>query len=157
MFLEETVREWLDQKLTEESFSGCYVVDIFRTPHKLEVFLDSDGKLDLDKCSRINRWLGNKLEEADLIPDKYILEVSSTGLDRPLKLHRQYVKNIGRDVSVHLKNGGLVEGNLAEVKDDMIVVSHDIIERENKKKVKKTINTIILNEDILKTFIQIKF
>ncbi|MEP7323486.1 MAG: ribosome assembly cofactor RimP [Saprospiraceae bacterium] len=156
MFLEETVREWLEEKLTEESFSGVYVVDIFRTPHKLEIYLDSDGKLDLEKCSRISRWLGHKLELADLIPEKYILEVSSTGLDRPLKLHRQYIKNIGRDVSVHLKNGTLIEGNLAEVKEDMIIISQEIIERENKKKVKKTINTIILNEDILKTFIQIK-
>jgi ribosome maturation factor RimP len=157
MLLEQTVRGWLEEKLTEESFSNCFIVDIIRTPHKLEIFLDSDGKLDLEMCSRLNRWLGNKLEEADLIKEKYILEVSSAGLDKPLKLHRQYVKNIGRGVIVHLKNGNVLEGNLSEVKDDMIIIQQEITELENKKKVKKMINTIILNEDILKTFIQIKF
>ena len=157
MLIEQTVREWVEQKLTEESFSGCFIVDIVRNAKKLEVFLDSDSKLDLEMCTRLNRWLGRKIEETELIPDAYILEVSSTGLDRPLMQHRQYVKNIGRAVIVHHKNGNILEGILSEVKDDMIIISAEIEERVNKKKVKKTIETIILNEDILKTLIKIKF
>lgn len=157
MLIEETVREWLEQKLTEESFSGVYIVDIHRTPQKLEIYLDSDGRLDLEMCTRISRYLGHKIEEADLIADKYILEVSSTGLDRPLKLDRQYIKNIGRGVTVHLKSGAILEGTLTEVKPDMIIISNEVTEKVDKKKVTKTIETIILKEDILKTFIQIKF
>ena len=76
---------------------------------------------------------------------------------RQLKLHRQYVKNIGRAVEVHLKDGRKLEGILADVKADMITLQSEIIERENKKKIKKTIDTIIVFEDILKTFIKIKF
>ncbi len=157
MLIEETIKSWLEEKLSEESFRNCFVVDIFHYAHKLEIFLDSDDKLNLDMCTQISRWLGRKIEEADLIKDAYRLEVSSTGLDRPLKLHRQYIKNIGRDVTVHLLNEKIIEGKLTEVKSDMITVSQEIIERENKKKVKKTIDTIILIDDIIKTFIQIKF
>ena len=157
MLIEETVKSWLDEKFTEESFINCFVVDIFLTPHKLEIFLDSDERLNLDMCGQISRWLGHKIEEANLMPDSYRLEVSSNGLDRPLKLHRQYVKNIGRDVTVHLEQDKIIEGKLTEVKPDMIIVSQEVIERENKKKVKKIIDTIILMDDIIKTFIQIKF
>ena len=45
------------------------------------------------------------------------LEVSSPGLDEPLKLHRQYLKNIGRKVEVLLKDGRKIEGKLLEVNE----------------------------------------
>ncbi len=157
MLIEETVTNWLNEKFTEESFRECYVVDVHHSPKKLEIFLDSDGVLDLALCTKINKWLGRKIEESDLIPDAYILEVSSMGLDRPLKLHRQYVKNIGRPVTVHHQNGHIIEGILTEVKPDMIIVQQEVIEIEKKKKVKKKVETIILLDDIIKTFIQIKF
>ena len=131
--------------------------NVHHSPKKLEIFLDSDGVLDLALCTKINKWLGRKIEESDLIPDAYILEVSSMGLDRPLKLHRQYVKNIGRPVTVHHQNGHIIEGILTEVKPDMIIVQQEVIEIEKKKKVKKKVETIILLDDIIKTFIQIKF
>ena len=157
MLIEETVTAWLEEKLTEESFRFCFIVDVRYHHHKLEIFLDSDEKLDLEMCSQISRWLGHKMEEANTINEHYTLEVSSSGLDRPLKLHRQYVKNSGRSVEVHLKDGRKLEGILADVKADMITLQSEIIERENKKKIKKTIDTIIVFEDILKTFIKIKF
>lgn len=157
MLIEETVTAWLEEKLTEESFRSCFVVDVKYHNRKLEIFLDSDERLDLDMCSRISRWLSHKLEQADAINEHYTLEVSSTGLDRPLKLYRQYVKNIGREVEVYLKDGRIVEGRLSDVKPDLITLQSEFIEKENKKKVKKTIDTIIVFEDIIKTFIKIKF
>ncbi len=157
MLIEETVTAWLKEKLAEESFRSCFIVDVKYQHHKLEIFLDSDDRLDLEMCSQISRWLGHKLEEANTIDEHYTLEVSSTGLDRPLKLYRQYVKNTGREVELFLKDGRKLEGKLSEVKPDMITLQSEIIERENKKKVKKTIDTIIAFEDIFKTFIKIKF
>lgn len=157
MLIEETVTAWLEEKLAEESFRSCFIVDVKYQHHKLEIFLDSDDRLDLEMCSQISRWLGHKLEEANTIDEHYTLEVSSTGLDRPLKLYRQYVKNTGREVELFLKDGRKLEGKLSEVKPDMITLQSEIIERENKKKVKKTIDTIIAFEDIFKTFIKIKF
>lgn len=157
MLIEETVIAWLPEKFAEESFSKCFVVDVHYHAHKLEVFLDSDDRLDLDMCTQISRWLGNKIEEANLIEEHYILEVSSTGLDRPLKLYRQYVKNIGREVIVHVKDGRRLEGVLTEVKPDMITLTSEVIEKEGKKKIKKALETLIVFEDIVKTFIKIKF
>ncbi|MEP7268328.1 MAG: hypothetical protein ABI844_11945 [Saprospiraceae bacterium] len=157
MLIEETVTAWLGEKFTEESFKECFIIEVKYHAHRLEIYLDSDGRLDLDMCSQISRWLAHKIEEANMIDEHYTIEVSSSGLDRPLKLMRQYFKNIGRAVDIHMKDGRKLEGILTEVKPDMIIIKQEIIEKEGKKKVKKSLDTIILLEDIQKTFIQIKF
>ena len=66
-----------------------------------------------------------EIEEKDLIGGKYTLEVSSPGLDFPITLHRQYLKNVGRSLSVELIEGEKVEGELKEVKSDSIVIGKD--------------------------------
>lgn len=158
MLIEETITAWLTEKFTEESFRDLFIVDIVYKPHKLEVFLDSDTRLDLDLCAQISRWLGNKIEEQNLIEESYHLEVSSAGLDKPLKLHRQYLKNIGREVKVVLLDGKILEGQLKGVVDDLLHVEQIIIEKdEKKKKVKKVLDTMIHLTDINKIFVQIKF
>jgi len=157
MLVEETITGWLNEKFTEESFSDCFLVEAVFNGHQLIVYLDSDIKLDLDKCAAISRWLGHKIEETNLIPGAYTLEVSSSGLDRPLKLHRQYLKNIGRPVIVHTVSGHKIEGKLTEVNGEMITLMQDVIEKEKNKKIKKTLEVVIHYDDILKTFIQIKF
>ncbi len=157
MLIEETVMTWLKEKFTEESFSDCFVVEVSFKQNRLAVYLDSDQGLNLDRCAVISRWLGHKIEEIDLIPDAFTLEVSSTGLDRPLQQYRQYLKNVGREVTVHLESGKTVEGKLAEVRDGLIVLTSEIVEKEKNKKVKKNIETLIHLSDVKKTFIQIKF
>jgi ribosome maturation factor RimP len=157
MLIEETIQGWLNEKFTEESFRACYVVDLRFQGHKLEIFLDSDDRLDLDMCSQISRWLGHQIETHQLIEHSYTLEVSSAGLDRPLQWPRQYVKNIGRDVQVDLVGGGRKEGKLMEVVDDSILLSSEEIEKLGKKKIKKQIETTILKQDILKTIVKLKF
>lgn len=157
MLIEETIASWITEKFTEESFRDCFLVEVAYTGRQLIVYLDSDIKLDLDKCAVISRWLAHRIEEANLIEDAYTLEVSSSGLDRPLKLHRQYLKNIGRMVTVHTVSGSIIEGQLTGVNGDLITVTYEVIEKENKKKVKKTMEVVIHRSDILKTFIQIKF
>lgn len=157
MLIEETVTAWLNEKFTEESFSDCFVVEVLFKQRRLAVYLDSDKGLDLDRCAAISRWLGHKIEEIDLIPDAYTLEVSSTGLDRPLQQYRQYLKNIGRQVTVHLESGKTLEGQLTGVRDGLIVLTSEVVEREKNKKIKKNVETLIHLSDVKKTFIQIKF
>jgi ribosome maturation factor RimP len=55
----------------------------------------------------------------------FSLEVSSPGLDEPLKLHRQYLKNINRNVEVTLKDGSRIEGVMALVSEESIGVLGD--------------------------------
>lgn len=90
---------------------------------KVIVLLDGDDGVSIDECSRVSRTLGNLMEEEELMEDKYTLEVSSPGLDHPLKLHRQYVKNTGRSLQVETTEGEKIEGKLTEVTDQGIVMN----------------------------------
>lgn len=62
----------------------------------LRIFMDKPGGVTLDDCAEISRQLGDRLEVDDLIPHAYILEVSSPGLDRPLKKEKDFLRSIGK-------------------------------------------------------------
>lgn len=110
--------------------SDTYVVEVLlrgeRSSKVIEVYVDSDKGITLDECSQISRALSEKLDEADLIPGRYRLDVSSPGLDRPLKLLRQYKKNIGRTMKVKYTGDGkkmVQEGRLESVSETSIVIT----------------------------------
>lgn len=87
---------------------------------KVLVFVDGDNGISIDQCSQISRQVGAEVEEEDFMKGKYTLEVSSPGLDFPLTLHRQYVKNIGRNLVIETIGGEKVEGELEQVKEEAI-------------------------------------
>jgi ribosome maturation factor RimP len=66
----------------------------------LRVYVDKEGGIDIDDCSRISEYLSAKLDEKDPIPQAYFLEVSSPGAERPLKKPQDYAKAVGRHVFV---------------------------------------------------------
>lgn len=68
----------------------------------LRVTIDKPDGVDLDDCSLVSRKLGDKLDEVDPIPQQYHLEVSSPGLDRPLKTERDFRKFIGETIDIHV-------------------------------------------------------
>ena len=84
-----------------------FLVDIIIKPtNNIKDFLDADSGVSIDKCVKYNRALYKQIEESDLFPNgDFSLEVSSPGLDEPLKLHRQYIKNTGRNVEVLQQDG----------------------------------------------------
>jgi ribosome maturation factor RimP len=61
---------------------------------------DADGGLDIDTIARLSREAGDALDEADLIPGSYTLEVTSPGADRPLRTPRDFARNVDREVRV---------------------------------------------------------
>jgi ribosome maturation factor RimP len=102
-------------------FDG-YVVDIVvrgeRGSTIVQVFIDTDQGITADQCALVSRHLSLELDRTNLIAGRYRIEVSSPGLDRPIKLARQFKKNIGRQVKVvtRLDNGGAaVSGILQDV------------------------------------------
>ena len=101
-----------------------FLVDLRIKPiNNVKVFLDGDAGITIEKCVQVNRKLYKKLEEAAFFPEgDFSLEVSSAGLDEPLKLLRQYKKNIGRLIEVHLQDGTRKEGQLREVSEEGIVL-----------------------------------
>jgi ribosome maturation factor RimP len=135
--------------------AGYFLVDIRIKPtNNIRVYIDGDQGISIEKCVQYNRALYKKLEESGLFPDgNFSLEVSSPGLDEPLKLHRQYKKNVGRQVELVLQDGSKIEGRLLEVSEDGIIVEE--IKGKNKKK--EVINHTFLFENIKTTKIQVVF
>ena len=77
---------------------GFFLVEIKIGPaNNIKVFMDGDSGINIDKLVQYNRRLYKQIEEENMFPGgDFSLEVSSPGLDEPLKLRRQYLKNIGR-------------------------------------------------------------
>jgi len=91
----------------------------------ITVYLTKIGGVTLDECARFSRALGDELETFDLIPGRYFLEVSSPGLERPLKLKSHYVSAINEKVAVQFNEDEekkSVMGTLTEVNQDTIVL-----------------------------------
>lgn len=123
------------QKLIEEIIEGTelFLVDVRSgkgKTTKITVLLDSDEGISIDQCAKISRELLQNLEEMEVIDSPFTLEVSSPGLDEPLKSIRQYNKNLNRQLSVTLIDGGQKKGRLIEVKDESIILGI----QEKKKK-----------------------
>lgn len=91
----------------------------------VEVYADSDTGITIDQITRISRKLSELLDSENVIEGRYRLDVSSPDLDKPLKLLRQYSKNIGRYFKVHYSENGVhqtKEGILLSVDDSKIVL-----------------------------------
>ncbi|MBM3414425.1 MAG: ribosome maturation factor [Bacteroidetes bacterium] len=94
--------------------NDLFLVEIRIKPtNNIKVYIDGDQGVSVDKLVAYNRKFYRQLEEEALFPEgDFSLELSSPGLDEPLKLHRQYVKNVGRPVEVVQEDGRKVEGVL---------------------------------------------
>ena len=68
----------------------------------LRVYIDKEGGITIDDCELVSRALEAKLDETDLIPDAYVLELSSPGLGRPLKKDKDFVRNEGKEIELRL-------------------------------------------------------
>jgi ribosome maturation factor RimP len=132
-----------------------FLVEVkIRPGNNIKIFVDADHGISIDKLAQYNRSLYRQIEETGLFPNNdFSLEISSPGLDEPLKLRRQYLKNIGRYVEVLLKSGIKKEGKLISATEKEIVIEE---ERGNKKN-KEIIQHSLSYEDIKTTKIQIKF
>ena len=143
----ETALEKIEQFVLEqiESLPEAFLIEIKSTPgNKITVLLDADDGITIDRCIKINRALYKYIEETGLFPDgNFSLEVSSPGVDRPLQLHRQYLKNIGRNVEVLYTDGTKLEGKLARVEEESIIIEQQ--EGKGKKMTTKEV-TILFNE-----------
>ena len=85
--------------------TGLTLVDVEYVREKdwyLRIFLDKPGGVEIDDCQMVSEKLTEILDAEDPIPDKYFLEVSSPGIDRPLKKDRDFERALGEEVEVHL-------------------------------------------------------
>ena len=136
---QEKLRELLQPYLNNDHL---YVVDSQIAGRqggriKVTLLLDSDTGITIDECAEISRRLGGEMDEMNFFEESpFTLEVSSPGVDFPLTFPRQYVRNVGRNLTVVLLDGTTRKGKLESVANDHIIL--DIAaEKKSKRKTKK--------------------
>ncbi|WP_044172068.1 ribosome maturation factor RimP [Flectobacillus major] len=154
--LKDKIIALLEPHLENDTF---FVVDIqvheLKTRTNITILLDSDEGIKIEECAKISRRLANEIETLELITSAYNLEVSSPGIDQPLTLIRQYVKNVGRSLKIHLKEGGEKVGTLEEVKEDGIIFLEELKKKPKKGEVVEPVLIPFTNID--KAKVQISF
>jgi ribosome maturation factor RimP len=129
----QAIEDLVGQILSESE--DVFLVSVRIKPtNNIKVFLDADTGLSIDKCVKVNRQMYRTIEENAWYPDgNFSLEVSSAGIEEPLKMLRQYKKNIGRNVEVILNDDSVLEGKLLEANENLVQL--EFIEGKNKKAV----------------------
>lgn len=135
---------------------GHFLVDVIasaRNLSKITVVIDGDQGVTIDDCSELSRALSAKLDEQDFGQGRYVLEVTTPGLDQPLKLKRQYSKNIGRSLKVHRSDKSILSGKLVRADASGIVLMQEVKEG----KIRKESEIEVAFDNIEKAFIVISF
>lgn len=140
MTLVDTVRKLVEQEVEGTPY---FLVDIIGgdKSRKVQVLIDGDEGVSIDKCSEISRAISKVVDEESFEADPFILEVSSPGADKPLKHERQYAKHIGRTLRIETKNGEQT-GKLLEVKADGIEIIPEV--EKKKKKQSESIDAVVI-------------
>jgi ribosome maturation factor RimP len=155
MEIVEKIKELAQAQLKDPDHFVVDVVLSKHKPYKVTVILDGDNGITIDDCSLLSRALSEDLDNMDLIKDNYTLEVGTPGLDQPLKLKRQYAKNVGRSLKVHCKDKTIVPGLLKETDDEKIVLEIEVSSKGSKKK--EFTQSEILFSEIEKAIVMVSF
>lgn len=126
--------------LAEQHLEGTdlFVVDIvLRSGNRIAVFIDGDHRVTIDACIRLSRFIESQFDRET---EDFDLTVSSTGADRPLKLPRQYRKNIGCLLEITPLDGDKITGTVLNADDQSVEIEKQP-EKKSKKEIEKTILT----------------
>jgi len=153
MNIEKRVKELVEEKIADKP--NLFLVDVkMHSNGKLMILVDGDQGIGIDDCVAISRHVGFHLEEENVIDTAYNLEVSSPGVDMPLTLIRQYVKNIGRNLAIKMADGTKREGKLNGLTEDAIIIEEKIKDRGKKA---ETVESVIPINTITETKVLISF
>jgi ribosome maturation factor RimP len=112
----ERVKQLLTEALDENE--ELFLIELsFLAENKIYIEVDGNMGVNLKECIRISRHINNNLDREE---EDFGLEVTSPDVANPLKVLRQYQKNIGRVLTVKTKENAKLEGTLVDVKDDEI-------------------------------------
>ena len=109
-------------EIVSEALEGSdkFLVNLKITPdNRIYIDIDGDNGVTIDDCIELSRAVESRLDRNE---EDFALDVSSAGADQPLKLTRQYVKNLGREVEVETVDGEKLEGILGAADEESITL-----------------------------------
>ena len=154
MISESGIRQIIEKKALEDDF---FIVDISVKPNnKIQIFIDNGQGITIGQCAEVSKYVEHILLAKDL---DFELEVSSPGLDFPLRVPEQYEKYIGKKVTVTYNNGNKITGLLVKATDDFIEIEKEekVALPGRKKKEIQLKEMKILFQDIKTTKVFISF
>ena len=125
------------------------VIDTRARPPRISVIADGDTALDLDTIAALSRSASALLDGLDGIRDRYVLEVSSPGVDRPLTSAKHFRRARGRKVELALSDGSKLTGRVGETRADTIA----LVVREGREWAIRQIPLV----EIVKAVVQVEF
>ncbi len=138
--IQSLVNQWIEK-------TDIFVVEIKVTGSKTWVYIDKPEGITIEECSSLSRHLMNELE-GDVEFEARELEVSSPGMDQPLKVVDQYKRRIGRELDLKLIDGTSAKGLLKAVNVDGIEILQKTVLKQNKKKITQEDQRKLLFNDI---------
>jgi len=92
----------------------------------LRVFIENDEGITVEDCKRASRAASEILDETDFHSDRYTLEVSSPGIDRPLTTSKDFARVVGKNLRLRVENesgkAGKIIGKLIKFEDDILKI-----------------------------------
>lgn len=124
--VEEAVEKIAEEILANTDYELVDVEYVKERDWFLRVYIDKEGGIGLDDCQEVSGLLDEKLEELNIINDRYILEVSSPGLDRALKKEKDFKREMGKlvDITLYKAIDGekILTGKLTGYTKDIITI-----------------------------------
>jgi ribosome maturation factor RimP len=100
--------------------SACYLVEVTVKPDNLIVVeIDHDEAVGIDDCAALSRYIEERMDRST---EDFELEVGSTGISVPFKMVRQYIKNMGNEVEMMLRNGIKLTGKLQAADEESVTL-----------------------------------
>jgi ribosome maturation factor RimP len=128
--LAEQLKVYIEEAIAD---TNLFIVEIKGIAVKRAmVLLDGDEGVKIEDCARVSRHINQKMEEDGLEEALISLEVSSPGVDFPLKFERQYPQHVGRTLAIKLLDGKEIEGKLLSIDGAVIAVEEKIKEKGKK-------------------------
>jgi ribosome maturation factor RimP len=126
----EIVEQILGKYMIDNNYELVDVEFVKEGAHRyLRIYADKEGGITLDDCQNISQYLSAILDDQDPIKENYFLEVSSPGLERPLKKDSDFEKYKGRKVEAKLFqpiNGQkLIMGELEGLKENIVFINEN--------------------------------
>jgi ribosome maturation factor RimP len=153
--LKRSIEELVEKHLPDENH---FIVEVSISEKGgkklLSILVDADAGVTIRSCSKISRAVSEEIEAKELMPDAYILEVSSPGVDYPLNSKRQFQKNVDRSLKITLNDGTELLGKLMEVNDAGVKL---LVSKKGKGKKAVEEEIQVPFENMKKSIVQVSF